>query len=126
MHTGAGQGETTSAHGCLGGRPTLPNICYIVRSNGEKMRAKVHRLHKVFLGDHIIKDTSGGGGVDRPEERDPQAVWEDVTINELVTIEAAREVYKVVLDPSNLQIDWDRTRTLRAAAAIPSTAIRIR
>ncbi len=123
MHTGAGQGETTTAHGCLGGRPTLPNVCHIVRSNGEKIRAKVHRLHKVFLGDHIVKDTSGGGGVGRPQERDPQAVWEDVTLNELVTIETARDVYEVVIDPATRQIDWDRTKTLRAAAAIASTVI---
>ncbi len=116
MHTGAGQGETTFAHGCLGGRPTLPNVCHIMRSTGEKTRAKVHRLHKVFHGDHIVKDTSGGGGVGRPEERDPQSVWEDVTIHELVTIEAAREVYKVSIDPVTRRIDWEETRSLRAAA----------
>lgn len=117
MHTGAGQGETTFSHGCLGGRPTMPNACVIVRSNGEKMQAKVHRLHQVHHGDHIIKDTSGGGGVGRPEERDPQAVWQDVYINEFVTIETAREVYKVVIDPATRQIDWARTKALRAVAA---------
>ena len=94
MHTGAGQGETTFSHGCLGGRPTMANACVIVRSNGEKMQAKVHRLHQVHHGDHIIKDTSGGGGVGRPEERDPQAVWEDVYINEFITIETARTSIK--------------------------------
>jgi N-methylhydantoinase B len=78
------------------------------------MLAKVHRLHKVFLGDHIVKDTSGGGGVGRPEERDPQAVWEDVTIHELVTIGTARDVYRVVIDPATRQIDWDQTKALRA------------
>ncbi len=117
MHTGAGQGETTFSHGCLGGRPTLPNNCFIVRANGEKTRAKVHRLHKVYAGDHIVKDTSGGGGVGLPEERHPQAVWEDVYVNELVTIDAAREVYKVVIDPVTREIDWDRTKALRVAAA---------
>ena len=43
MHSGAGQGETTFSHGCLGGRPTMANACVIVRSNGEKMQAKVHQ-----------------------------------------------------------------------------------
>jgi N-methylhydantoinase B len=122
MHTGAGQGETTYAHGCLGGRPTLPNVCHIVRSDGERMRAKVHRLHKVFPGDHIVKDTSGGGGVGPPEERDPRAVWEDVYVNELVTVETALKVYKVVIDPATLQIDWVRTEALRADANASASA----
>jgi len=92
-----------------------PNRCYI-RRNGEMIQAKVHRLHQLKAGDHIIKDTSGGGGVGRPEERDPQAVWNDVYINELVTLETAREIYKVVIDPATRQIDWDQTRSLRAGA----------
>jgi len=116
MHTGAGQGETTFSHGCLGGRPSLPNSCVIVRKNGEKFVAKVHRLHKVFEGDHVVKDTSGGGGVGRPEERDPQKVWEDVFLDEILTVECAREVFKVAIDKKTRQIDWDRTKVLRAAA----------
>jgi len=116
MHTGAGQGETTFSHGTLGGKPTLPNRCYILRG-GDKIPAKVHRLHQLKAGDHIVKDTGGGGGVGRPEERNPQAVWEDVYINELVTLEAAREIYGVVIDPATQQIDWNQTNARRAAAA---------
>jgi N-methylhydantoinase B len=114
MHTGAGYGETTFSHGTHGGKPSLPNNCHILR-NGERIRAKVHRLHQLCPADHIVKDTSGGGGVGRPEERDPQAVWDDVYINEFVTLEMAREVYKVVIDAETRQIDWERTRSLRAA-----------
>ena len=62
----------------------------------------------------MVKDTGGGGGIGRPEERDPQAVWEDVYINELVTIEGAREIYKVAIDPATRQIDWNQTKSLRA------------
>ncbi|OGQ52769.1 MAG: hypothetical protein A3I10_07845 [Deltaproteobacteria bacterium RIFCSPLOWO2_02_FULL_57_26] len=116
MHTGAGQGETTFSHGTLGGKPTPPNQCYI-RRDGEMIQAKVHRLYQLKAGDHIIKDTGGGGGVGRPEERDPQAVWDDVYINEMVTLETAREVYKVVIDPTTRQIDWDLTRSLRASTS---------
>ena len=49
MHTGAGQGETTFSHGALGGCPTQPNVAYIIR-NGERIVAKVHRLHYVQQG----------------------------------------------------------------------------
>ncbi|MFQ5656310.1 MAG: hypothetical protein ACE5G5_02120, partial [Candidatus Methylomirabilales bacterium] len=59
--------------------------------------------------------TGGGGGVGRPEERDPQAVWDDVYINELVTVQGAREIYKVVIDPETRRIDRDRTKSVRAA-----------
>jgi N-methylhydantoinase B len=79
------------------------------------MVAKVHRLHKLYQGDHIIKDTSGGGGVGRPEERDPQAVWIDVFVNELVTLETARNVYKVATDPVTRQVNEGETAKLRAA-----------
>ena len=95
----------------------MANQCFIVRKNGEKMRAQVHRLHQVHEGDRIVKDTSGGGGVGLPEERDPQAVWKDVYISELVTLETAREVYKVAIDPALRQIDWEETKRLRGHVA---------
>ncbi len=114
MHTGAGYGETTFSHGALGGNHTFPNVCHILR-DGEMILTKVHRLHQLRAGDHIIKDTGGGGGVGRPEERDPQAVWDDVYINEFVSVQGAREFYKVVIDPESRQIDWDKTKSLRAA-----------
>jgi N-methylhydantoinase B len=116
MHTGAGHGETTFSHGALGGKPTPPNICHIVR-NGERIRAKTHRLHQLKAGDHIVKDTGGGGGIGKPEERDPQAVWDDVYINELVSLEAAGDVYKVVIDPATKKIDQEKTAALRGARA---------
>jgi N-methylhydantoinase B/oxoprolinase/acetone carboxylase alpha subunit len=70
-------------------------------------------LHQLKGGDHVIKDTGGGGGIGRPEERDPQAVWDDVYVNELVSLQAAREVYKVAIDSATKKIDWEQTRALR-------------
>ena len=40
-------------------------------------------------------------------------VQEDVK-NRLVTLEAARDVYKVAIDPNTLKIDVDETKRLRA------------
>ena len=117
MHTGASQGETTFSHGCVGGRPSFPNACSIVRAKtGEKEVAQAHRLHPVNAGDRVIKDTSGGGGVGRPEERDPQKVWEDVFLDEIVSIDYARTAFKVVIDPATGEVDRKRTEELRAAA----------
>ena len=47
-----------------------------------------------------------------PAQRDPEMVREDV-VNEVVSPAAARNVYRVVLDPNNLAIDRARTRALR-------------
>ena len=112
MHTGAGQGETTFSHGALGGCPTPPNVCHTVR-NGEWLLTKAHRLHQVQHGDRVVKATGGGGGVGPPHERDPQAVWDDVFVNEIVSLEAAAAVYKVAINPDTHEIDEEETAALR-------------
>jgi N-methylhydantoinase B len=56
--------------------------------------------------------SGGGAGVGKPEERDPESVKWDVR-NELVSIEMAKEVYKVVIDPETFEIDQEATRSLR-------------
>ncbi|HJP36036.1 MAG TPA: hydantoinase B/oxoprolinase family protein, partial [Gammaproteobacteria bacterium] len=69
---------------------------------------------KIKQNDIIIKQSSGGGGVGNPAERDPEMVLEDV-INELVSIEAARDIYKVAIDPESQTIKEGETRKLRAS-----------
>lgn len=54
----------------------------------------------------------GGGGYFSPLERDPAHVLDDV-IDELVSLDAAREQYGVVIDPSSVRIDFEATRALR-------------
>ena len=66
-----------------------------------------------MAGDVFVGKSGGAAGVRPPEERDPEAVRMDVK-NELVSIEAARDIYKVVLDPDSLEIDYDATQSLRA------------
>jgi N-methylhydantoinase B len=114
MHTGAGQGETTFSHGASGGCPTAPNQAYIIDTDGQRRRARVHRLHHMQHGERLLKFTSGGGGVGLPWERDPQAVWEDVYLNQVVSLEGAREVYKVAINPDTREIDVEETARLRA------------
>jgi N-methylhydantoinase B len=60
-----------------------------------------------------VKHSSGGGGVGDPAERDPEMVREDVE-NELVTLQAARDVYRVAIDAKTLMVDQEATRRLRA------------
>lgn len=56
---------------------------------------------------------AGGGGFGDPYERDPEAVREDVR-DDLVSIEAAKEEYGVVIDPDSLEIDYEATEGQRA------------
>ena len=78
----------------------------------EKKRLKPHRLDTVKSGDVVEKFSSGGGGVGNPAERDPESVREDVE-NELVSLKAASDVYKVVIDPATLRVDARATQKLR-------------
>ena len=114
FHTGAGQGETTFAPGALGGWSTFPNRGWIVR-DGEEIPIHCHRLYQVQPGDAVWKEAGGGAGVGNPTERDPQKVLEDVVISQVVSIDAARDIYKVVIDPETLSIDEEKTRLLRAS-----------
>lgn len=109
---GPSDGASTHVAGALGGYGPPLNKVYFIRGK-ERIDLKVHRSYPSFLGDILARDTSGGGGVGPPEERDPEAVRMDVK-NELVSIEAAQDIYKVVLDRSTLEIDYKSTKVLRS------------
>ena len=59
-------------------------------------------------------ESPGGGGWGSPLRRDPEAVRRDVT-NELVSYDAARDVYGVILDPDSLAVDDAATVARREA-----------
>lgn len=77
-------------------------------------RSKVTGTHRstVAAGDRVEIVSGGGGGYGDPEERTPESVLQDV-LDGYVTVEAAREVYKVAIEAGG--IDRAATRTLRAS-----------
>jgi len=108
-------GWHTTAKGQQGGSPSLLNKAYIIR-NGEQIEIKEpHEIHNLKAGDVFVAKAGGGGGVGLPGERDPEAVRMDVR-NGLVSIEMARDVYKVSLDPDTLEIYESATRKMRGQA----------
>ncbi|OFZ72991.1 MAG: hypothetical protein A2W04_06450 [Betaproteobacteria bacterium RBG_16_64_9] len=111
--TGSSDGDEVQGFGALGGEPSPKSRTYLLRG-AEKIRVKPHRMETIRHRDIVEKLSSGGGGVGNPAERDPQMVREDVE-NELVSLQAARETYKVVIDPATLQVDEIATRALRAS-----------
>jgi N-methylhydantoinase B len=114
MATGSSDGDDVFGFGAVGGL-SAPNSRTYLRRDGVDIRVKPHRLVEVKEGDLLVKHSAGGGGVGDPVERDPVQVREDVE-NELVSLAAAREVYKVVLDPATLAIDVVATAALRNKA----------
>jgi N-methylhydantoinase B len=63
--------------------------------------------------DVISYQTCGGGGYGPPEERDPALVLRDVR-DAKISLERARSVYKVAIDPETWTVDQTETARLRA------------
>ncbi len=66
----------------------------------------------IAKGDLLSIRSGGGGGFGNPLERDPARVLEDV-LEELVSIEAAQELYGVVFDEEG-KVDYEDTKRIRA------------
>ena len=62
--------------------------------------------------DIVSMQTPGGGGYGDPFERDPEAVLDDVRC-EKVSLDRAREVYGVVINPETWTVDIQETSKLR-------------
>jgi N-methylhydantoinase B len=71
-----------------------------------------HRSHAFPPGGRILFSTAGGGGYGSPLKRDSALVARDVA-DGWVTIEAARDVYGVVLEASTLAVNEAATKVLR-------------
>jgi N-methylhydantoinase B len=113
LSMGACDGWFTQAQGRQGGEATRFNKAYIQRGDELIEIKQPHLMHTLKTGDRLITRAGGGAGVGRPEERDPEAVRMDVK-NELVSLDMARNVYKVVLNPDTLEIDHPATQALRS------------
>ena len=109
--TGSSDGDEVRGFGAVGGESSPNSRTFIVRGD-ERIRLKPHRLANIKSGDIVDKLSSGGGGVGIAAERDPAMVQEDVE-NELVSLQSAVDVYKVVIDPKTLKVDDAKTAKLR-------------
>ena len=97
--------------GLWGGRPG-GTAAYLLRTKGSTEYEHVDASrYPVPAESVVVVRTGGGGGWGEPLQRDPARVQADV-VEELVSREAAREQYGVVLR-EDLSVDEPATRALR-------------
>ena len=64
-------------------------------------------------GEKLACYCQGGCGVGDPLDREIERVRKDV-LNEIVSIESAREIYGVIMDPKTREVSEAATQTLRS------------
>lgn len=97
-------------YGLYGGSAGAPDYCAIEMPDGTCPT----NATDVPKGTKVIIRTSGGGGWGNPLERDFAAIEKDV-LDGYVSDKAAKEIYKVVIDPATHKVDEAKTKELRAS-----------
>ncbi len=115
----AGTGHTCAPYGLFGGSPGAVADHWLIDHATGKVAKRLENA-----SDTICKPnqewkavTGGGGGFGDPLERDPEAVRDDAR-DGFVSLEATRDIYKVVLntEPELYEVDYAATEKLRAEA----------
>jgi len=101
-----------SPWGLYGGKPGAKGEYYIIKPEGKRIKLKSKCTIRMEKGDIFLVKTPGGGGYANPLERDPELVLRDV-LDELVSLEAAKKDYGVVIDSATMEIDWKSTKQFR-------------
>ena len=89
---------------------------YVLIHDGVERRVSSKTTLELLPGDVVSYRTCGGGGYGHPHERDPERVLRDVR-NNYVSLERARSVYGVAIDPTRWAVDMPETERLRAGQA---------
>jgi N-methylhydantoinase B len=110
---GSGLLEETSPVGLLGGQGGITQHLRIAHGGDEPMEVETNSFYTLNKGDVFEVISSGGGGFGDPHLRGAELVLRDVR-EEVVSIQAAREVYGVAVDPQTLDLDQAATERLRA------------
>ncbi len=110
----------TPPWGVFGGSSGETNITVVTRADGSEERWRKISNLPLKEGEIVSFRGGGGGGYGSPLDRDPQAVLDDV-ISEYVSLGAAEGEYGVVIDPSGLTIDVEKTKAARARARASGT-----
>jgi N-methylhydantoinase B len=110
---GDGIEKGAEAFGLFGGKEGTLNRIELHYPDGVIKTAKSKEIIRdIPQGTVFYQRASGGGGYGNPYERPAQKVFDDV-VNEMISIEKARELYGVVIKPETMTIDEMATEGLR-------------
>ncbi|MBN9427415.1 MAG: hydantoinase B/oxoprolinase family protein [Burkholderiales bacterium] len=114
---GDGVEDEARAFGLFGGREGSINSVEIAYPDGKVVRPKSKEIvRNIPRGAVYRQRAGGGGGYGDPCQRNEQEVFDDV-LDGLLSIDAARRDYGVVVDAATLTLDRQATDALRAAQA---------
>lgn len=114
-----GTGHTWPPFGLFGGHAGTVADHYILDHVTGEVVQKLENMGQVICepNQEWYALTGGGGGFGDPTERDPETIKDD-TRDGFISLKAAREVYKVVIDtePELYEVDYPATEKLRSEA----------
>jgi N-methylhydantoinase B len=113
-----GDGDVEPAFGLFGGKDGMLNFIDLIAPGGKRYRTTSKDLvENIKPGTVWYQEAGGGGGYGDPYLRPSEKVAWDV-LNGVVSVEAARKVYGVVVNPRTMQVDVEATAKLRGKGII--------
>jgi N-methylhydantoinase B len=110
-----GDGDVEPAFGVNGGRDSTLNKIELHHPDGTVYRTTTKDLVPgVPTGTLYVQEAGGGGGYGPPTERPEEKVRREVE-DGIISIDAAREIYGVAIDPDTFEIQADETARLRGS-----------
>jgi N-methylhydantoinase B len=110
---GDGVDEDARAFGLFEGKPGSINRIELIYPDGRVHVPKSKEvISSIAKGTVFHEVAGGGGGYGDPRLRPIEKVLDDV-LNEVVSVERAREDYGVVVDPETLEVDRAATRRIK-------------
>jgi N-methylhydantoinase B len=103
-----------SPQGLFGGKEGTRGELILNPGTPNEQKQKSKGVTQLKAGDVLSIRLPGSGGYGDPRERDPKIVRWDV-INGKISLESARENYKVVFNP-NMTVNLEETKKLRGQA----------
>lgn len=109
-----GDGHMNPPYGALGGTPGIGGGSFKESLTTGKKTYYSAKGHLVIEEDEIwVGHSTGGGGRGDPLKRDPEDVLESV-FDGMVSLDSAKSVHGVEINPATMTIDFAKTRKLRS------------
>ena len=110
---GDGIDEEARAFGIFGGKSGTRNSVSVTCPDGRVIHPKAKEIIRgIARGSLYRQHAGGGGGYGDPLERPAERVLSDV-LDGVLSIEAARDHYGVVIDPDSMELDSEATASRR-------------